>query len=127
MAKYDRSNDKSSRPNGNLREGNLFAKVAGGRRPTHAVIRTGSIKMKSAWATDEGDSKVIHAVGSVSFTLKKEVGNSFVAFGARLDVMAKEIEQWLTHQWGVRVSVRRINHLLFRVKPLFATEFQKLL
>lgn len=55
------------------------------------------------------------------------MADSSVASNARLDVTAGEIEQLMIHRWGVAMSVKRLNHLLFWVKPLLDAEFQKML
>lgn len=63
----------------------------------------------------------------VSSVLKNEIGDTFVVTSARLDVEFADIEEWLLHCFGVAVFVKRLNLLLFWVKPTPAADFQKLM
>lgn len=122
MAEYDQSYGNTGRLFGNFKQENILGIVSSGRCHPYAAILTGNSQENDVWASTEGDLQVIHVAESVSSVLKKEVEDLVVASGARLGV-----EQWLLRQWGVGVSVKRLNHLLFWATPSSIAEFQQML
>lgn len=63
----------------------------------------------------------------ISGALKEEVRDSFAATTPRFDVEEVSIEQWITTRLDVAVSIKRLNSLMFWIRPTLDIEFQRLL
>lgn len=71
----------------------------------------------------EGNLQVFQVPPALSLDLRKVV-DSFVTTATKPDVSEMAIQAWLRQKMGIATEVKRLNWMLFCVKPSSSAEFQ---